>query len=117
MSGAKFGRSIMGLAGEVRRNGETKCLCGLEVSNELEFGRCLNREITRPCPPKDAVDVFGGAPHKLEIIGTIRGQTTAIGEISVGSSARANNADEAFQNCVLRTTIYRRVNLRWLIGD
>ena len=35
----------------------------------------------------------------------------------VRSSARANNADEAFQNCVLRTTIYRRVNLRWLIGD
>jgi uncharacterized protein YecT (DUF1311 family) len=35
----------------------------------------------------------------------------------VRSSARANNADEAFQNCVLRTTIYRRINLRWLIGD
>lgn len=35
----------------------------------------------------------------------------------VRSSARANYADEAFQNCLLRTTIYRRVNLRWLIGD
>ena len=35
----------------------------------------------------------------------------------VRSTARANYADEAFQNCVLRTTIYRRVHLRWLIGD
>jgi uncharacterized protein YecT (DUF1311 family) len=35
----------------------------------------------------------------------------------VRSTARANNADEAFQNCVLRTTIYRRVNLHWLVGD
>jgi uncharacterized protein YecT (DUF1311 family) len=33
------------------------------------------------------------------------------------STAQASYADEAFQNCVLRTTIYRRVNLRWLIGD
>jgi uncharacterized protein YecT (DUF1311 family) len=35
----------------------------------------------------------------------------------VRSTARASYADEAFQNCVLRTTISRRVNLRWLIGD
>jgi uncharacterized protein YecT (DUF1311 family) len=35
----------------------------------------------------------------------------------VRSAARANHPDEAFQNCVLRTTIYRRINLRWLIGD
>jgi len=35
----------------------------------------------------------------------------------VRATARANYADEAFQNCVLRTTIYRRINLHWLIGD
>jgi uncharacterized protein YecT (DUF1311 family) len=35
----------------------------------------------------------------------------------VRSTARANYVDEAFQNCVLRATIYRRVHLRWLIGD
>jgi uncharacterized protein YecT (DUF1311 family) len=35
----------------------------------------------------------------------------------VRSAARANHPDEAFQNCVLRTTIHRRINLRWLIGD
>ena len=33
------------------------------------------------------------------------------------SAAQASYADEALLNCVLRTTIYRRVNLRWLIGD
>jgi uncharacterized protein YecT (DUF1311 family) len=33
------------------------------------------------------------------------------------SAARASYADEALLNCVLRTTIYRRVNLHWLIGD
>jgi uncharacterized protein YecT (DUF1311 family) len=35
----------------------------------------------------------------------------------VRSAARANHPDEAFENCVLRTTIYRRIQLRWLIGD
>jgi uncharacterized protein YecT (DUF1311 family) len=33
------------------------------------------------------------------------------------SIARPSYADEAFQNCVLRTTIYRRVHLRWSVGD
>jgi uncharacterized protein YecT (DUF1311 family) len=33
------------------------------------------------------------------------------------SVARAGHADESFQNCVLRTTIYRRVHLRWSVGD
>jgi len=33
------------------------------------------------------------------------------------SVAQASYADEALLNCVLRTTIYRKVNLRWLIGD
>jgi uncharacterized protein YecT (DUF1311 family) len=35
----------------------------------------------------------------------------------IRSTARASYADEAFQNCILRTTIYRRVQLRWLVGD
>lgn len=35
----------------------------------------------------------------------------------IRSIARASHADEALQNCVLRTTIYRRVQLRWLVGD
>ena len=35
----------------------------------------------------------------------------------IRATARPNYADEAFQNCVLRTTIYRRVHLRWSVGD
>jgi uncharacterized protein YecT (DUF1311 family) len=31
--------------------------------------------------------------------------------------AQPSYADEAFQNCLLRTTIYRRVHLRWSVGD
>jgi uncharacterized protein YecT (DUF1311 family) len=33
------------------------------------------------------------------------------------SIARRSYADEAFQNCVLRTTFYRRVHLWWSVGD
>ena len=33
------------------------------------------------------------------------------------SIARPSYADEAFQNCILRTTIYRRVHLHWSVGD
>ena len=32
------------------------------------------------------------------------------------SIARPSYADEAFQNCVLRTTIYRRVHLHWSVA-
>jgi uncharacterized protein YecT (DUF1311 family) len=35
----------------------------------------------------------------------------------IQSIARPSYADEAFQNCLLRTTIYRRVHLRWSVGD
>jgi uncharacterized protein YecT (DUF1311 family) len=31
--------------------------------------------------------------------------------------ARPSYADEAFQNCLLRTAIYRRAHLRWSVGD
>jgi uncharacterized protein YecT (DUF1311 family) len=31
--------------------------------------------------------------------------------------ARPSYAEEALQNCLLRTTIYRRVHLRWSVGD
>jgi uncharacterized protein YecT (DUF1311 family) len=33
------------------------------------------------------------------------------------SIARPSYADEAFQNCLLRTRIYRTVHLRWSVGD
>jgi uncharacterized protein YecT (DUF1311 family) len=35
----------------------------------------------------------------------------------IQSIARPAYSDEAFQNCLLRTTIYRRVHLRWSVGD
>jgi uncharacterized protein YecT (DUF1311 family) len=35
----------------------------------------------------------------------------------IRSIARPGYADEAFQNCLLRTTIYRRVHVRWSVGD
>ena len=41
---------LVGEHEQVMRNGEAECIGGLEVDNEIEFGRLLDRDIARLCP-------------------------------------------------------------------
>ena len=41
---------LVGEHQQVMRDGEAECIGGLEVDNEVEFGRLLNRDIARLCP-------------------------------------------------------------------
>jgi hypothetical protein len=41
------------------RNGETECLCGLEIDHQIELGRLFDRNIARLCPAQNLVNNFG----------------------------------------------------------
>ena len=48
---------------------EAERLCGLEVDQQLVFGRCLNRQIGRLLALEDAIDVAGRPPARVDRIG------------------------------------------------
>jgi uncharacterized protein YecT (DUF1311 family) len=91
-----------------------------------KFLDCLQRQVRSQ---KDALDAMYDArmsylgSHSLELAASLQNAQTAWLQYRdancalIRSLARASYADEAFQNCLLRTTIYQRVHLRWLVGD
>jgi uncharacterized protein YecT (DUF1311 family) len=97
-----------------------------KVARGPKFLGCLQRQVRSQ---QDALEAIYGArmsylgSYSSELAASLQNAQEAwlhFREANCGfvrSTARANYADEAFQNCVLRTTIYRRVHLRWLIGD
>jgi uncharacterized protein YecT (DUF1311 family) len=96
-----------------------------KVARGPQFLSCLQRQVRSQ---QDALDALYSARisylrYSPELAASLQNAQEAwlhFREANCGfvrSSARANYADEAFQNCLLRTTIYRRVNLRWQIGD
>src|SRR5260370_730121 len=49
-------------------------LCGLEVDDELELSRLLDRDIGRLRPTQNLVDHLGGTPEQVRKVGAIRHQ-------------------------------------------
>jgi uncharacterized protein YecT (DUF1311 family) len=97
-----------------------------KASHGPKFLDCLQRQVRSQ---KDALDAVYDArmsylgSHSPELAASLQNAQATWLQFRdancafIRSIARASYADEAFQNCVLRTTIYRRVQLRWLIGD
>src|SRR5579859_4138320 len=44
---------------------EAQRLCGGKVQYQFEFGRLLDRKVTRLCPPQNLVDIVGGVPELI----------------------------------------------------
>src|SRR5262249_61011898 len=53
---------LIGARKERWRHGETKCLGGLQVNYQFEFGRGLHREASGLLPFKNAIDITGSLP-------------------------------------------------------
>jgi uncharacterized protein YecT (DUF1311 family) len=101
-------------------------VCYNEAAHGPQFLGCLQRQVRSQ---QDALEAVYNA--RMSYVGSYSSELAAslqnaqeawlhFREANCGfirSAARTNYADEAFQNCVLRTTIYRRVNLHWLVGD
>src|SRR4051794_35578397 len=50
-------------------NFEAERLCSPSVDEKPELGRLLDREVARPRPIQDAVDVPGRAPELMRVVG------------------------------------------------
>ena len=57
-----------------RRDGEAEGLRGLQVDDEVEFRRLLNRKIARLGALENLIHIIGGASEKIEIIWRVRHQ-------------------------------------------
>src|SRR5262249_39367385 len=54
---------LVGTSEERRRDFQGEHLGGLEVNNQLEFGRLLDRQVGRLCAAQNLVNIIGGAPE------------------------------------------------------
>jgi len=97
-----------------------------KVSRGPKFLDCLQRHVRSQKEALDAIydarmsDLGSYSPELAALLQNAQATWLQFRDANcafIRSIARASYADEALQNCVLRTTIYRRVQLRWLIGD
>src|SRR3954464_6020185 len=68
---------LVGAREQRRRHREAERLGGLEVEHREVFGRRLHRQVGRLLAPEDAVDVAGGLPVLVEVIGPIGNQAAS----------------------------------------
>src|SRR5262245_65880780 len=76
-------------AGEKQfRNGQSECLCSLEVYDQLEFGRQLNRQIRRVRTLENEIDIRCCAPEQIRRIVAERYQASALREVAIAVKRR-----------------------------
>ena len=63
---------LVGAGEQILRQLDAERLCGLEIHHQFEFGRLLDRKITRPGAAQNLVDVIGGAPEQFKIARAVR---------------------------------------------
>src|SRR5262245_50991835 len=59
------------------RDRQTKPFGGLQVHNQTELCRQLNREVGRICAAQDAINVRSRFTHGLQLVNSVRNQSTA----------------------------------------
>src|ERR1700741_4138746 len=62
------------------RNRQTKRLGGLEVDDELHVRRLVDGQIGRLGTLQDSINVVGGVPMEIRLIGVIRHQTPGVSD-------------------------------------
>src|SRR5262249_15348405 len=75
------------------RKGQSECLCSLEVYDQLEFGRQLNRQIGGGCTPVNEIDISCWAPGQIPPIFFERYQASALREVAIAVNSREAVSD------------------------
>src|SRR6516225_589431 len=83
-NGASSFNQLIGAVEQLRRDGQTKRFCGLQVDDQLEFCRLLNWQIRRTSAPKNFIDVRRCPPPRFVAVMPIRQQSAIGRKISVG---------------------------------
>src|SRR5262249_2846557 len=70
------------------RNGQSEHLCSLEVYDQLEFGRQLNRQVGGGRTLEDEIDIRCCAPEQIRRIVAERYQASALREVAIAVNRR-----------------------------
>src|SRR5262245_149357 len=70
------------------RNGQSECLCSLEIYDQLEFGRQLNRQIGGVRTLENEIDICCRAPEQIRRIVAKRYQASALREVAIAVNRR-----------------------------
>src|SRR5215475_4315975 len=70
------------------RNGQSECLCSLEVYHQLEFGRQLNRQVRGVCTLENEINICCCAPEQICRIVAERHQPPALREVAIAVNRR-----------------------------
>ena|SRR5947207_4305616 len=63
------------------RDGQAERLGGLQINDQLELGRQLDRQICWFSTLQDLIDIGGGAPKQIRAVGSISQEAPGIGEL------------------------------------
>src|SRR5262245_27438231 len=75
------------------RKGQSECLCSLEVYDQLEFGRQLNRQIGGVRTLENEIDICCCAPEQIRRIVSERYQASALREVAIAVNSREAVSD------------------------
>src|SRR5947199_129509 len=68
---------LVGAREQRRRHVQAERSGGFEVDDQFMLDRFLHRQVRRIGPLEDTVDISGGAPKQIEVLGPIRYETAA----------------------------------------
>jgi len=69
---------LVSLSVQRGRYGEPERLCGLEIDDQFELGRLLDRKIGRLGTFQDAIDIRCGSSEEIERVNAVRHEQAAI---------------------------------------
>jgi hypothetical protein len=103
---------IVGGSEQRGRHGESKRFGGLEIDDEIKFGRLLDRKVARLRSAQNFVDIFGNALEQSRKVCSVRSRST------IPAGKQRSIAAQCFtRNFVPKSSKFTVIGRNWLISD